>query len=217
MALELMGDFFARRLEGYDAHMLRDIEGAEAFYPAAAALLPGTPGCRILDLGCGTGLELEFFFPRNPTARVTGIDLSAEMLEALGRKFRDRGLDLRLGSYLELSLGEAEYDGAISVESLHHSVPAVKLRLYRRLRAALKPGGCFILADYFAGSPAEEAAFFRELEAQKRHDGLADDVVVHFDTPLTPEHELALLREAGFSSAERVGMWEATSLIRASR
>ena len=217
MALELMGDFFARRLEGYDAHMLRDIEGAEAFYPAAAALLPGTPGCRILDLGCGTGLELEFFFPRNPTARVTGIDLSAEMLEALGRKFRDRGLDLRLGSYLELSLGEAEYDGAISVESLHHFVPAVKLRLYRRLRAALKPGGCFILADYFAASPEEETEFFRQLEEQKRREGIPADTLVHFDTPLTREHELALLRAAGFSAAEILQNWGATGLLRAIR
>ena len=217
MPLEEMGAFFARRLEGYDAHMLRDIAGAEEFYPAAAALLPTFPGCRILDLGCGTGLELGFYFPGNPAAQVTGIDLSREMLDALKRKFPDRDLDLRLGSYLHLPLGEAEYDAAISVESLHHFAPNVKLGFYRRLLAALKPGGCFILADYFAGSPAEEAAFFRELEAQKRHDGLADDVLVHFDTPLTPEHELALLREAGFSSAERVGMWEATSLIRASR
>ena len=108
MALEPMGAFFARRLEGYDEHMLRDIAGAREFYPAAAALLPMFPGCRILDLGCGTGLELEFYFPRNPAARVTGIDLSREMLEALRRKFPDRDLDLRLGSYLELSLGEAE-------------------------------------------------------------------------------------------------------------
>ena len=41
MALEPMGAFFARRLEGYDEHMLRDIAGAREFYPAAAALLPG--------------------------------------------------------------------------------------------------------------------------------------------------------------------------------
>ena len=217
MALELMGEFFARRLEGYEEHMLRDIEGAEEFYPAAAALLPVFPGCRILDLGCGTGLELEFYFPRNPSARVTGIDLSPEMLGALQRKFPDRELDLRQGSYLELSLGEAKYDGAISVESLHHFSPWEKLGVYRRLRTALKSAGFFILADYFAVSAAEEAAFFRELEVQKRREGVPADALVHFDTPLTREHELALLREAGFSEAEVLRSWGATALIRAAR
>ena len=217
MALEPMGAFFARRLEGYDAHMLRDIAGAEEFYPAAAALLPEFSGCRILDLGCGTGLELEFYFPRNPAARVTGIDLSREMLEALRSKFPDRDLDLRLGSYLELSLGEAEYDASISVESLHHFTPETKLELYRRLRTALKPGGCFILADYFAADDAEETAFFRELRELKRREEVPEDTLVHFDTPLTREHEMALLREAGFASAEIMGNWEATALIRAIR
>ena len=215
--LEPMGAFFARRLEGYDAHMLRDIPGAEEFYPAAADLLPDFPGCRILDLGCGTGLELEFYFSRNRTARVTGIDLSPEMLEALGRKFPDRELELRRGSYLELSLGEAEYDGAISVESLHHFAPAVKLELYRRLYAALKPGGRFILADYFAADETEEAAFFRQLEEQKKREGVPADFLVHFDTPLTREHELSLLREAGFPAPEILKNWEATALIRAVR
>lgn len=217
MALEPMGAFFARRLEGYDEHMLRDIAGAREFYPAAAALLPDFPGCRILDLGCGTGLELEFYFPRNPTARLTGIDLSPEMLEALRSKFPDRDLDLRLGSYLELSLGEAEYDASISVESLHHFTPETKRELYRRLRKALKPGGCFILADYFAADDAEEAALFRELQELKRQEGAAEDILVHFDTPLTREHELALLREAGFPDPELLGNWEATALIRAIR
>ena len=81
--LESMTDFFAARLEGYDEHMRRDIEGASDFYAYTAALLPADPGASVLDLGCGTGLELEKLFALNPSARVTGIDLSAEMLDAL--------------------------------------------------------------------------------------------------------------------------------------
>ncbi len=213
--LEPMGEFFARRLAGYDEHMRRDIQGAEEFYPATATLLPDFPGCRVLDLGCGTGLELETWLPAHPEAEVTGIDLSPEMLEALRVKFPDARLDLRCGSYLELPLGEGEYDAAVSVESLHHFAPETKLGLYRRLHAALKPGGYFLLTDYFTAGPAEEAAFFRELAELRTREGLAPDALVHFDTPLTAEHELALLEEAGFGPLEVLGTWGATALIRA--
>ena len=83
MALEEMAAFFTARLEGYDEHMRTEIEGASAFYAFTAALLPGRPGAEILDLGCGTGLELEEYFALNPAARVTGVDLCGPMLDAL--------------------------------------------------------------------------------------------------------------------------------------
>ena len=88
--LERMDDFFAARLDGYDEHMKRNIEGASAFYAYTASLLPREAGAKVLDLGCGTGLELEELFALNPDAQVTGIDLSADMLEALQAKFPNK-------------------------------------------------------------------------------------------------------------------------------
>ena len=38
--LERMDEFFDRRLEGYDEHMLTEIESAQEFYPFTAACLP---------------------------------------------------------------------------------------------------------------------------------------------------------------------------------
>ena len=58
--LEKMSDFFENRLDGYDEHMMTNIESATEFYPFTASLLPTDGNSRILDLGCGTGLELEF-------------------------------------------------------------------------------------------------------------------------------------------------------------
>jgi phosphatidylethanolamine/phosphatidyl-N-methylethanolamine N-methyltransferase len=49
----------------------------------AIAALPLPPGSRVLDIGVGTGLSLEFY-PAN--LRVTGIDLSAGMLRQAQRK-----------------------------------------------------------------------------------------------------------------------------------
>ena len=63
--LERMSEFFEKRLNGYDEHMLTNIESAREFYPFTAECLPKVNGCRVLDLGCGTGLELEYYFSLN--------------------------------------------------------------------------------------------------------------------------------------------------------
>lgn len=213
MELERMDAFFDRRVEGYDSHMLRDIAGAGEFYPFTAGLLPKGP-CRVLDLGCGTGLELEEFFRLNAEAAVTGVDLSEGMLAELGRKFPHRELELIRGSYFEASLGEERFDAAVSVESLHHFTPEEKLGLYRRLLAALKPGGYFILTDYFAESPELEREYFNELARMKREQDLPEGFY-HYDTPLLVEHEAQVLRDAGFGTVEILGVWENTRTLRA--
>lgn len=156
MQLEKMDAFFEARLDGYEEHMLTNIDGAEAFYPFTAQLLPDAPGAKVLDLGCGTGLELRWYYEKNPTARIAGIDLSAGMLEVLWEKYRDKKPELVCGSYFDIPLGEQVFDAAVSVESLHHFTPEEKLPLYEKLHQSLKPGGWFVLTDYFALSDAEE-------------------------------------------------------------
>ena len=213
--LEPMDLFFDRRLQEYDAHQLHEIESAQEFYPFTAAQLPRTPGARVLDLGCGTGLELEYYFAQNPAAQVTGIDLAAGMLQALREKFPGRDLHLIQGSYLELPLGAGIYDAAVSVESLHHFTKAEKVPLYRRVLAALKPGGYFLLTDYFAASDLEEEHFRAELLRLRAAENVPDGILCHFDTPLTLAHEQAALQEAGFTQVELLGTWGATATLRA--
>ena len=120
MKLERMDDFFAARVNGYDEHMRMTIEGASDFYAYTASLLPMESGAKVLDLGCGTGLELEEYFNLNPDANVTGIDLSETMLKSLKDKFPNRTINLIRGSYFDVPFGENKFDAAVSVESLHH-------------------------------------------------------------------------------------------------
>lgn len=213
--LEKMAEFFEARLEGYDAHMLTEIECAGEFYPFTADLLPEIPGCRILDLGCGTGLELEYFFRRVADARITGIDLSAGMLEALKKKFPDKDLELHCGSYFDAELGTEIFDGAVSVESLHHFTAEEKFPLYRRLCAALKPGAPFILTDYFAPDQDYEDFYRGELLRLKAAQGIADSEFYHYDTPLTVDNETRVLLAAGFGKVEILGQWGCTCTLRA--
>ena len=213
--LERMAAFFEARLEGYDAHMLNDIESAKDFYSFPASLLPLEGGAEVLDLGCGTGLELEFYFQVNPAARVTGIDLSEGMLAALRDKFPERELTLIQGSYFDTPLGAGKYMAAVSVESLHHFTQEQKTALYGSLAASLAEGGYFILTDYFADTDETEAYFFTELARLKSEPGIADGEFYHYDTPLTVAHETEALIAGGFTRVEVRGKWGATHTLKA--
>ena len=215
--LEKMSDFFEARLDDYDEHMMTNIECASEFYPFTAKQLPTAQNCRILDLGCGTGLELEFYFPLNPSANVTGIDLSAGMLDELKRKFADKDITLICESYFDVSLGENAFDAAVSVESLHHFTKEEKTKLYGKLHRALKDNGYFILTDYFSLSDEEEQMHSNNLTALKQEQGIDDNEFYHYDTPLTVNHECEALINAGFSSVEVLNNWGATYIIRADK
>ena len=215
--LEKMSEFFEKRLAGYDEHILTEIEGAAEFYKFTAAQLPRKPKAEILDLGCGTGLELGEYFPMNPSTQVTGIDLSQGMLDALARKFPNKGMELICGSYFDVELGVAQYDAAVSVESLHHFAAECKLTLYRKLWLALKEGGYFVLTDYFAESPAQEKEYFETLERLKQEQGIKDHEFYHYDTPLTVEHEIAILHQAGFVEVRTLKNWGQTYTVLARR
>ena len=213
--LEKMSDFFEARLDGYDEHMLTEIESATEFYPFTAEQLPTAEKCRVLDLGCGTGLELAEYYRLNPSASVTGIDLSEGMLAELKRKFADKRINLICGSYFDLPLGENVFDAAVSVESLHHFTKEEKVGLYSKLHTALKDNGYFILTDYFSLTEEEERTHRQNLITLKAEQGITDDEFYHYDTPLTVKHESEALQEAGFSSVEVLNNWGATYTVKA--
>lgn len=197
MELEEMTAFFTSRLDLYDEHMLREVPGCRAGYARMAALLPEETA-RLLDLGCGTGLELESIFARFPALRVTGVDLTAAMLDRLRAKFPDRDLTLIRGSYVGMDFGRACYDAAVSFETLHHLEPEEKGALYRRVWEALTPEGVYVECDYIAATAEEEESLRAEHRRLRMEAGAGEDTLYHFDIPCTLEHQKALLEAAGF-------------------
>lgn len=212
-----MGEFFDNRLEGYEEHQLNCIESAREFYAYTAEQLPKFPGSQILDLGCGTGLELSEYFKRNPNAVVTGIDLASGMLQFLKNKFSDKQLTLINDSYFNVFFGESVYDAAVSVESLHHFTMKQKIPLYKKIHKALAEKGYFILTNYIIESPKEEQKNFQELKRLKTESGICDDEFYHYDTPLTREHETEALLSGGFSKIECISRWGNTTMLKAHR
>lgn len=215
--LEKMGEFFNKRLEGYEKHQLNSIAGAPEFYPFIASLLPMQNEAVILDLGCGTGLELEYYFKLNPTARITGIDLAEDMLIVLKEKFYDMSITIIQGSYFDIPFEKNCYNAIVSVESLHHFTKDKKVFLCKKVHQALVADGYFILTDYFSQTEDEEIYFRQELLRLKAEQGISDNEFYHYDTPLTIEHEIQALQEAGFSNIEILAQWGATCTIKATK
>lgn len=215
--LEKMNDFFNNRVCGYEEHQLNAIDFAKEFYPFTASCLPTKEGAKVLDLGCGTGLELGYYFVLNPTASIAGIDIAEDMLKILKDKFRDKALTVIQGSYFEIPFGMDYYDAVVSVESLHHFTKDEKIPLYTKVFQTLKSNGYFILTDYFARSEEEESFFSQELLRLKTEQGINNHEFYHYDTPLTTEHEIQALHEAGFPSVKIIKKWGATYTIKATK
>ena len=191
--LEEMSDFFTKRLGDYEEHMAI----WETSYQIFAGLLPSE--CqRIVDLGCGTGLELDKIWQKNPNIEVTGVDLCQSMLDKLLEKHSDKHLTTVCQDYFQYDFGIGRWDAVISFESLHHFLPERKKELYQKIYNGLKKDGVFILGDYIACCDEEEELLRRVCLKKREQFAVPDNCFVHFDIPLTLEHELELLKNAGF-------------------
>lgn len=93
----------------------------------------------VLEVGCGTANHLAAVF-RATGARCVGLEPSAEMLH---RAAEHPGiLDLRQGTAEEMDFPDQTFDLIMSVDAVHYI--REPLRYFRRVFAALKPGGLVV-------------------------------------------------------------------------
>lgn len=115
----------------------------------AAALANQLPGRAVLEVGVGTGLALPRY---NADKRVTGIDLSTEMLALARKRVTDEGLR-NVEALLEMDAEATEFaDGQfdIAVAMFVASVVPNPRRLLTELRRVVKPGGNILFVNHFA-------------------------------------------------------------------
>jgi SAM-dependent methyltransferase len=188
-------------LREYDARIRTFIPGYEAMLNAAARALRGDERL-IVDLGIGTGALAERCLQRSSRARVAGIDLDEGMLAAAAARLGSR-VDLRAGSFVRLELPRC--DAFVAALALHHvRTRTAKRRLYKRLRAALRPRGRLVVADCCPAADRAMAAQQHDAwRAHLRRTYSARRTAAYFAawahedvyTPLG--HELAMLSDAG--------------------
>ena len=210
--MEKMTDFFTARAEGYDEHMLLNVEGCKEAYKEVAKLIPAA--CKsLLDLGCGTGLELDEIFKKLPGTAVTGIDLTQAMLDKLKQKYQGKSIDLICGSYFDVDLGTSKYDCAVSFQTMHHFSHDAKTALYRKVLQSLKENGIYIESDYMVEEQEEEDFYYAENKRIRKELNLPEREFYHYDTPCTINNQISMLTMAGFSKAEKVFRAENTTIV----
>ena len=187
-----MNEFFNKVVEiNYDEKHSARIETKEK----VVEFLPKDPK-KIIDLGAGTGLELIKLYKVYPDVHTIAIDISDGMLKKLKERNISDNITIVNKSFFDYDFG-TDNDAVISTQALHHFEPKDKVVLYKKAFDCLKDNGVFINEDYFAEDDAQEKQLFEDYRNLVRGEGL------HYDTPLTLEHEIEVLKEAGFSQVEK--------------
>jgi len=161
---------------------------------AALAQIVNTPGqsLKVLDIAAGPGAYGIAIAKVNPKAEIYGLDwknvleLSTEHARQAGVGDRYHGIP---GSAFDVDMGSG-YDLVLLPNFLHHFDHATNVKLLKRVRAALKPGGRLATVEFVPNddriSPPTAAAFsmmmlgstaggdaytFKELDAMFRDAG----------------------------------------------
>jgi ubiquinone/menaquinone biosynthesis C-methylase UbiE len=104
------------------------------------------PGDTILDLGCGTGGELEpLLTALGPHGSLIGVDIDEDALRVARGRFEDPRLRLLVGDAHALDLDGDSVDRVyVDRAAQHLTAPATVLNELRRI---LRPGGRVVLAE----------------------------------------------------------------------
>ena len=194
-------------LADYDAKIRTFIPDYETMIETASFALQVTMGRRrpvIVDLGIGTGALSQSCRGRIPGARIIGIDGDSAMLAAARTRIGSSLMTVH-GNFEDVDLPPC--DAMVAALAIHH-VPTLprRLRLFRRIHAALQPGGVLINADCFPESDPRLAAADRKLWFQHLEQSYSPSASRQYmrawsreDFYVPLEQELPLLRKAGFT------------------
>jgi arsenite methyltransferase len=161
VAREPNGNFHFHRGPEYASRMLRYSPDELATIPAECTasfagvgnphrIGPIMPGETILDVGCGSGMDLLLAARRTGvTGRAIGIDMTPSMIERAKCAALKTGLwqnvEIRRGTAEELSVQSGTIDVVISNAMLNLS--SDKRKVFSEIYRVLRPGGRLYLAD----------------------------------------------------------------------
>lgn len=196
----------------------------DSYVDAPARMVPGYDGLlrmasmllaervpqngRVLVLGAGGGLELKSFADTHSGWTFDGVDPSEEMLR-LAKVTVGPHIDrMHLHEGTIESAPDVLFDAATSILVFHFIPKDQRLETLRQVRRRLKVGAPFVLAHVsFPQSQPERATWIKRHVAFASPEGTdparvakTEQAIATKLTILSPEEEVDMLRDAGFSS-----------------
>jgi phosphatidylethanolamine/phosphatidyl-N-methylethanolamine N-methyltransferase len=170
---------------------------------AAVKQLALKPNDRVLEVGIGTGLNLPLY---PPTVRLTGIDLSQEMLDKAVERVQTLtmpNVTLKVMDATSMDFEANEFDKVLATYTIS-AVPD-PVAVLREMRRVVRPGGVLVILNHF--------------RSERRSIGRFEDLVAPICTrlgwksnlPLTP-----LLRQVGLTPefVVKVNMFNGWRLVK---
>mgnify|MGYP003879618849 CR=1 FL=1 len=161
----------------------------------------GYKGGRILDLGCGGGLDLLALYEMTEgRAELYGVDMTDKALELAERRTKTlgtEGIRLLKGDITSLPFEDGFFDMVTVAWVLHHVLEGELDRIFDEIKRVLRPGGMFLMLEPCEPPFTEEQWLWLELmNLQSKVELLAgkDFPRVHF----TPRFTQVYLQRKGF-------------------
>lgn len=197
------------------------IPGYDGLYSLAEVLLSEelADEAKILVVGAGGGKELLTFGKAFPKAKLFGVDPSEKMLAVAKELIENSNLNFQveLLNGVVTDVRETDFDAATAVLVMHFLPEDEKTEFLKAIYQRLEVGGKFIIADVCFDKKSEDFEWL--LKNYKRHAGLkgvspeiteqAVKTVTENVFSISPEREIELLKEAGFTNIRSFfqGLW----------
>jgi ubiquinone/menaquinone biosynthesis C-methylase UbiE len=115
---------------------------------ARKILTPPARDMKVLDVGCGTGADLELYHQAG--CDVAGVDISPAMLNVARRKFGDAA-DLRLCDAAQLPFQDGSFDLILSTYTLHEMPQSKRPAVIREMLRVLNDNGRILITEFAPG------------------------------------------------------------------
>jgi S-adenosylmethionine-diacylgycerolhomoserine-N-methlytransferase len=152
---ERLEDFYGGQADAYDDFRKRLLHGREEMMQ----LLDVPAGGRLLDMGGGTGSNIEHLGPKLASLdRVTVVDLCSPLLETAKKRIEARGWKNVFTAHADVTTYEPE-GGPVDAITFSYSLTMIPdwFRALERAVELLKPGGLLGVVDFYVSRkwPAE--------------------------------------------------------------